>query len=320
MEIREIQVGLLAFEDGMRAALYGLSEFFETATVLCSQLELGVKFECRALLVSGRDLPGMGNVALSSWHGKLDTLVIPPRRQRPGSQTTPARVVAWLQEQHQSGTVMCSACVGSFVLADCGLLDGRRATTHWLAADAFREAYPKVELIEESILLDEGDIITAGGVTAWLDLALRLVARFAGPTLAARLGKYYLVDTGMREQRYYRSFIPCLNHGDEEVLKAQHYIARHYTEELHHARLAQVSGLGLRSFQRRFLKVTGETPSAYLRKYRLQQACDQLEVSRKTVDQIGWDIGYEDASAFRRVFKQEIGLTPTAYRKRFAQG
>jgi len=319
MKRKEVKVGLLAFDDSMRSALYGLSEFFETATTLCVQLELPLCFKTQVIVCSGPNLEGLRNRKLGEGICELDTVVVSPRQRRPDAGPTAPMVKEWLLGQYHTGTVLCSACVGSFVLADTGVLDGRRATTHWMAAEDFRNAYPKIKLVDESILVDEGDIITAGGLSAWLDLALSLVTRLGGPLLAARMGKYYLVDTGTREQRFYRSFIPRLNHGDEEVLKAQHHIAAHFSEVLDHGQLAMVSGLGLRSFQRRFLKMTGETPSVYLRKYRLQQACDQLEVSQTTVDQIGWDVGYEDASAFRRVFKQEIGLTPTAYRKRFSQ-
>ena len=319
MEIERFRLGILMYGDAMRSALYGIVEFFETVRQASAQQGREVAFECTCYSDEPSRVPsGLRAGGLEETEEVLDVIIVPPQTRKPKVDVCSDASARWLVRQSEKGSVIASACVGAFVLADSGLLNGRRATTHWMLADQFRERYPSVELMDDEIVVDEGDIVTAGGVMAWLDMSLRIVGRFASRELAVKMGKYYLVDTGLREQRFYRSFQPRYGHGDDAILKTQKWLLKYYREETDNVALANVAGLSVRTMQRRFASATGESPSSYVRKLRLQKACEQLEATVKPVDEIVWNVGYEDASAFRKLFKNEIGLTPGEYRKRFA--
>lgn len=224
----------------------------------------------------------------------------------------------WLVQQHTKGAVISSACAGAFILAHAGLLSNKVCTTHWGLADIFQKQFPALELQPESILINEGSVITAGGMMSWLDLGLELVSQFSSPAVMRLLGKLLVVDTGPREQRFYRQFIPSFQHGDGSVLKAQHYLADYYSENISNEKLSAVSCLTERTLQRRFLKATGLNPNKYLKRLRVQKACDLLETTTLSFESITYKVGYQDAGVFRKVFIDLIGLTPKAFRSRFS--
>jgi transcriptional regulator GlxA family with amidase domain len=167
------------------------------------------------------------------------------------------------------------------------------------------------------ILVDDGDVITAGGLMAWVDLGLELVARFVHPALMRELGRVLVVDTAPREQRFYQSFIPRLDHGDDAILKVQHMLQRSYAEGMSVHALADAAHMSERSFLRRFDAATGLTPVRYLQRLRIQKACELFETSARPVEAIAHAVGYEDVSAFRKVFVRTMGLTPREFRRRF---
>lgn len=318
MKSSSIRIGIFLYGASMRAALYGLWEFFDLANELTGASAGAVTFKLSAIAEDpSLAPPHLKPLSLSANARPLDVIIVPPQTKKPQNEVCGPLGCRWLADQHRRGTVVASACVGAFVLAESGLLDGRKATTHWMLADDFRQRFPLVSLMDDEILIDEGDILTAGGVTAWLDLALRLVGRFSTPALAATLGKFYLADTGQREQRYYRIFQPRFNHGDASVRAVQSWLATAYRENADNPAMAKAGGLSVRSLQRRFMTATGESPSSYVRKLRLQKASELLETTVMTIDEIVWSVGYEDQSAFSKLFKSQVGLSPSAYRKRF---
>lgn len=152
---------------------------------------------------------------------------------------------------------------------------------------------------------------------AWMDLGLELVAEFSNASIMRELGKLMVVDTGQREQRFYKSFVPPLNHGDQDILRAQHFLQSNYATAITIVDLASLGCLGERTFLRRFTKATGDKPTHYLQKLRIQKACEQLESTRDTIEHIAYGVGYEDTSAFRKTFIKIMGLTPKGFRSRF---
>ncbi len=167
------------------------------------------------------------------------------------------------------------------------------------------------------MIVDEGDIITAGGVTAYMDLALYIVKRFGSDTLASTLSKTFLIDPVRQSQAPYTSFKFNTTHRDKDILIAQAFMEEHLANPLSVDTLADKVNLGQRTFARRFKKATGNTPLEYLQHLRISKAKSLLETDTKTVDQITRAAGYEDTSSFRRLFKRITGLSPTAYRKKF---
>ncbi len=226
-------------------------------------------------------------------------------------------LIDWIRDQHRRQVCICAVCAGVFVLAHTGLLSGRTATTHWHLAKAFQNQYPDVRLKPEKMLVDEGDIITAGGVTAYMDLALYLTARFGSPELASTLSKSLLIDPLRASQTPYTAKEFNTTHGDKTILSLQTWMEANHSTRLTISHLADQAGLGQRTLARRFKKATGDTPLEYLQHLRLGAARTLLETTITPVDQITWDVGYEDVSSFRRLFKLKTGLSPRVYRKRF---
>lgn len=155
---------------------------------------------------------------------------------------------------------------------------------------------------------------------AWTDLGLRLIDRFLGPSVMIETGKFWLIDPSGREQRHYSSFAPRLTHGDEAVLKVQHWLQSRATRPVAVPAMAAAAGLEERTFQRRFKAATGMRPVEYLQHLRIGKAREMLEFTKRSIDQIAWSVGYEDAAAFRRVFHRILGLSPGEYRQRFSSG
>jgi len=224
---------------------------------------------------------------------------------------------AWLRQQHAQGATIAGMCTATFLLAESGLLDGMRATTHWAFADLFQRRYPQVRLEAQHILCEDGALISSGGASAAMDLLLHLVRRFGSLDLAQTCSRYLLIDNVRADQSAYVLWSMPKNHGDLDVLRVQNWLEEHFHEPLVIDELAQRFGFGVRNFKRRFKDATGQPPLAYLQTLRLEKAKQLLESTRMTIDSITFKVGYEDSNSFRRLFQQRIGLLPAAYRKKF---
>jgi transcriptional regulator GlxA family with amidase domain len=232
----------------------------------------------------------------------------------PGSLTQAA---AWVAGRHAEGATVAAVCGGVFLLADSGLLNGRRATTHWMFAGELQRRHPGLRVDPDRLVIDDSDIITAGGVLAWADMGLTLVERVLGRTVMCSTARFMLMDPPGREQRFYGEFTPPLSHGDKTIVSIQHWLQANSTVPCSVADLAERANLGTRTFLRRFVKATGMKPSEYHQRLRIARSREMLEFTRDTVDQIAVAAGYEDPRGFRRTFKRVIGLSPAEYRRRF---
>ena len=249
--------------------------------------------------------------------GMPAVVIVPGRLAGPAGAEEAEPYAAWLRERHAAGAILSANCGGVFLLAETGLLAGRPATTHWLFAEAFRDRFPEVRLEADKIVIEDGEIITAGGLMAWTDLGMRLVDRLCGPTIMLETGRFLLIDPAGREQRHYSSFAPRLNHGDEPILKVQHWLQARGAKPVTVSDMATESGMEERTFLRRFKAATGLAPSQYTQHLRVGKARELLEFTRRPVDQIAWSVGYEDPGAFRKSFQRVVGLSPSEYRQRF---
>ena len=223
----------------------------------------------------------------------------------------------WLKDKHEQGCYIASMCTGAFVTAQSGLLNGKLATTHWVFAEQFKQAFPNVKLQIEQTVTDDGLILCSGGSTSGSDLLLHIIRKFSSPQLAAECGKKLLVDISERTQTPYMSTTFKKNHFDSEILRIQIWLEKHLAENIVMEDLANNFGLSMRHFIRRFKEATDQTPIQYLQTLRIERAKHLLESSKQSIDQITLKVGYEDGNSFRRLFKDRVGLTPSAYRKRF---
>lgn len=225
----------------------------------------------------------------------------------------------WIKAMHGQGAALYSACGGSLVLAEAGLLEGEAATTHWSYAALFKEQYPDVTLHADRLIVQSGDghsIVCSGGASSWQDLALLLVAKFAGTAEAVRLSKLFLYQWHRDGQLPYASMLQNVKHGDAAIESAQQWVAQNYDKADVVGDLVRQCGLPKRTFDRRFRTATGYSPLAYIQALRVEEAKQLLETTGIAVEAIGREVGYEDAASFRRLFKRLAGIGPAEYRRK----
>ncbi len=332
MTEEKIKVALFAAEGAHASGLYGLVDAFFTANYI-GRKKFGSQFnrQFEPLLVSmdgnpvrafnGRqlavdaavaDIESAQIVVLGASFGsmrKADDIAVLLRSMMP--------VVSWIRQLHASGAYVASCCTGSFLLAEAGLLDGKATTTHWRLAPILQRMYPKLKVKGSEILVENERILCAGGALSSVNLALKLIETFAGRETGLSCAKLLVADPSRDSQLPYRMFMAQVDHGDEAIVVAQKWLEEHYAETITIEEAAANAGLGDRNFKRRFKDATGETPLNYLQHVRIHHAKNKLEMTRKPSNQIIWDVGYEDLSSFRRLFKREVGMTMEEYRKRF---
>jgi transcriptional regulator GlxA family with amidase domain len=230
------------------------------------------------------------------------------------------RLVDWLHTMYDRGAVLCSACSGIFLLAETGLFDGKDATVHFGYARAFAATYPAVPIHPERVLVISGtreELVSSGASTAWHDLVLYLIARYAGSTAAQEVARLFALQWHQDGLTPYIIFEGRSDHGDGEIQSAQQWLGNHFSVANPVEQMIKRSKLAERTFKRRFANATGLTPIAYVQRLRIEDAKRRLERTNASVDEISWRVGYEDAAFFRRLFKRTTGLAPGAYRKRF---
>jgi transcriptional regulator GlxA family with amidase domain len=226
------------------------------------------------------------------------------------------RAIPYLRRAHARGADLASACTGAFLLAEAGLLDGRAATTHWAFQPLFAERYPRVRLMPQAIIVDQGRVVTAGGATSFVNLALFLVERLLGPDVAWAASRMFLIEPNKSPQSAYAAFSTQKGHGDEAILRAQELIERDVARAPSVDDIARKVALSRRTFARRFRDATGDAPRDYILRVRVEAAKRALERGL-SVQGAAERAGYGDAVAFRKIFVRLAGLTPADYRSRY---
>jgi len=229
------------------------------------------------------------------------------------------RMLKLLQREAARGTLIAGVCTGVAMLAEAGLLNGRPATTHWALADEYRDRYPLVDWQAELFITESDNLFCGGGVYASLDICLYLVERLAGYEIAKQCGRALLIDAPRTWQASFSAPLVKQRHHDEKIQKVQDYMQQHFSGGFTVDDLARDSGMSTRNFTRRFKQATGDSPLNYLHRLRINCAKTLLETEFKSVQQVCFDVGYEDVPFFRRIFKRYTGLTPSDYKQRFAK-
>lgn len=229
-------------------------------------------------------------------------------------------LVAWVEAMHRRGALLCSACSGIFLLAETGLFDGMDSTVHFHYRRIFAETYPKVPIHPERVLVISGrreELISSGASMTWHDLVLYLIGRHAGATAAQAVARFFALQWHQEGLAPYIVFEGRNDHGDHAIQAAQDWIAKHFSVANPLEEMIRRTGLTERTFKRRFTSGTGLSPIAYVQRLRIEDAKRRLERTEASVDEVSWQVGYEEPAFFRRLFKRVTGLTPGAYRKRF---
>ena len=223
----------------------------------------------------------------------------------------------WIINQYKGGAEVASLCLGAFILASTGLLEGRKCATHWMAANAFRKMFPNVTLVTEKIITDEQGIYSSGGAFSYLNLILYLIEKYAGRDMAILSAKVFAIEIERVNQLSFTIFQGQKEHEDEPIKKAQEFIEKNYQDKITVEQLTSMLAIGRRNFERRFKKATSNTVVEYIQRVKMEAVKKGLEASRKNVNELMYDVGYSDIKAFRTVFKKITGKSPLDYRNKY---
>ena len=323
-----LDVTVVLLEAGYASTAIGPIEVFHSAGVTWNWLQgepQQPRFRVRTASINGRRVTTLCSLGLTPEFSlsdieRTDIVVLPASgldvMDRIARNTA---LLPWLRKMYARGAYIAGVCSGVGYLAEAGLLDGRRATTHWAVAGRMRERYPKVKWQTEEFVTEDDRIFCSGGVYASLDVSLYLVEKFCGHEVALKCAKALLVSMPRSRQCGY-SVVPLSRpHADENVKRAEEYLSQHYEDGISVEDLARRVGMSTRNFIRRFKAATGQLPGAYEQALRVSAAKALLEQGGVPIQTVAARIGYEDPAFFREIFKRHTGMTPTEYESRFAR-
>lgn len=323
-------VSLVALPDAVVSTLTGifdvmnafaLTDMFEASAGARAPFRVEIVGEATGPLELASGVPITVQRAVADIQA-TDIIIVPSVLLRPGGweKGRYPKLVDWVRAMHGRGAVLCSACSGIFLLAETGLFDGKDATVHFGYARAFVGAYPGVPIHPERVLVISGlreELVCSGASTTWHDLVLYLIARFAGTTAALEVARMFALQWHQDGLAPYIVFQGRSDHGDAEIESAQRWLDKHFSVASPVEEMIKRSRLAPRTFKRRFTSATGLAPIAYVQRLRVEDAKRRLERTETSIEEISWQVGYEDPAFFRRLFKRTTGMTPGAYRKRF---
>ncbi|WP_286975296.1 GlxA family transcriptional regulator [Pseudomonas sp.] len=317
------RVCILATEGVFASTLMQAKDFFHMASLRYGkQLGLGftAAFEISLVSPDAQPVKSFSNVMITSEAGLGDAeLIILPafwddfdalKKRYP-------QILDWLRQQHAKGSLICGEATGVFWMAEAGLLDGKEATTYWRFFSEFKQRFPRVLLNQDKHLSDADNLFCAGGVTSASDLYIYLIERFCGPSVAQGVARDILFEL----QRSYSpgriGFGGQKQHHDVIILQIQQWLEEHFAEKFRFEDVAREHGMSIRNFMRRFQGATGDKPLHYLQRLRIETAKGLLSATRKSIKTISYEVGYDDASFFARLFRQHTELSPNQYRRQF---
>jgi len=317
---KTISVAIVTLHDTLLSSAVGLMDIFNIANAYCKK-ESEPSFTTTFVSPPNEKSSNTPNVALTckdiSKSDTYDIIIIAPLTATNELLIRDEYLIEWLIHMYHKNTLLTSVCAGSFILAHTGLLDFKKATTHWIYESLFQENFQEVELRCEEMIVDEKSIITAGGMSAYVDLALYLIEIHLSKESAHSCANILLVERGRDSQRSYKNLTTTLLIEDEEIKKLLQWTKKNLHKNIGTPEMAKKMQLQERTFLRLFKKVVHTTPNHYLQNLRIEEAKSLLVNSSKSFDIITNDVGFFNESSFRRLFKKETALTPGEYRKKF---
>ena len=317
------RVSILATDGVFASTLLHAKDFFYMASLRYGkQLGLGVApaFETRLVSPDGRPVNTFSGqcIEVDGALGDADAVILPAFWSDFGSLSEQyPQVAPWLRERHRAGSAICGEASGAFWMAAAGLLDGREGTTHWRFAREFAERFPGVVFTQEKHLTDSDNLYCAGGTTSACDLYIHLVERFCGQKIAQGMARDILFEVRRNYSSGRIGFGGQKLHLDTRVLQIQEWLEEHFAEKFRFEDVARDHGMSIRNFMRRFQTATGDKPLHYLQRLRIETAKSLLSETRKSIKTISYEVGYDDASFFARLFRQHTELSPNQYRQQY---
>ena len=227
------------------------------------------------------------------------------------------KLIPWITNQYNKGAEVASLCVGAFLLASTGLLNGKKCSTHWGFQNEFREMFPTVDVVDGSIISEEDRVYSSGGANSYWNLLLHLVEKYTDRPTAILASKYFAIDIDRESQSAFAMFQGQKTHSDNAVKQAQDFIENNIQEKITIEELSDLVLLGRRSFERRFKVATNNSVLEYINRVKMEFAKRSFESSRKNINEVMFEVGYTDTKAFRTIFKKVTGLTPVEYRNKY---
>lgn len=250
--------------------------------------------------------------------GQADLVIVPPVfGDMKNSVALNKASLPWITDQYKNGADVASLCVGAFLLASTGLLNGKKCSTHWAYYNEFKQRFPEVEIVDGGVITEENGIYSSGGANSLWNLLLYLLEKYTDRDTAILASKYFAIDIDRESQAAFMMFTGQKGHNDEEVKKVQLYIEENYHDKMTVDEMAEMAAVSRRSFERRFKQATDNTVIEYLQRVKVEAAKRSFESTRKNVAEVMFDVGYTDTKAFRNVFKKITGLTPVEYRNKY---
>ena len=323
-----LNIVVLGFDSALASAITGVMDLFALAGVTWNRVqgeEVGRHFNVCIASPDGQPIRCINGIQIAAQLSYADIqqvdAIIVPTIGGPIDEVLAQNpeLLALLQYANQQGWTIAGNCTGNFLLAEAGILNGRCATTHWGFKQQFAERYPAVKLTAEQLITRDEHIYCAGGGLAWFDLGLHMIERFVGFDVALQTAKAFVIDYRRDSQLSYSLMRLAKPHKDELVKQVQEWLQAHYAQHFTLDELAQRFNVSKRTLIRRFNAALDSPPNAYLQSLRIEAAQKLLEETELSVDLVMSQVGYEDASSFRRLFRNRTGVTPTEYRKRFSR-
>jgi transcriptional regulator GlxA family with amidase domain len=249
---------------------------------------------------------------------KTDLIIIPSLNHNYQTAVESNKtLIDWVKKQYKEGAEIATICTGAFLLAASGLLDGKNCSTNWAVADSFRKMFPKVNLQTDKLITDENGIYTNGGAYSFLNLVIYLVEKYYDRQTAIFCSKIFQIEMDRQSQSPFIIFKGQKSHNDEMVKQAQEFIENNFLEKISIERLSSQFSVSRRQFDRKFIKATGNTPLEYIQRVKIELAKKDFETSRKTINEVMYEVGYSDEKAFREVFRKITGMTPLEYKGKY---
>jgi len=306
-----LRVAVLALPDGLASSLAITLDALDTANRVAVSGGRKAPFDVRVLRTARDEkdgarqgelliIPGLGT---SSEAELVARLVTPPVR----------RAVRMAAQAHAEGAVVAASCASTFILAEAGLLTGRRATTTWWLAPVFHRLHPDVDLVSDQIVVADWPIVTAGAAMAQMDLMLTLIAKFASPGLSEACARYLLLDQRQSQAPYMA--VTFLAGQDDRIARAETWVRENIARDFSMDELAQAVNLTPRTFARRLSSVCGLSPVKFAQRIRIETAERLLETTRLSVDEVARRVGYGEPSTLRRLIRREARRSPAQLRR-----
>ena len=318
------KISILALENAMASSVMGTMDIFSQVGFTWNYImgfETDPYFEVEIVTQQGKPVKCFNNTIITPHRSaedveSTDIIIISSVSDFvPLAKKTSA--INWLKHHYSKGTIIGSLCVGSFLLAETGLLDGKTATTHWGFAHELQRRYPKIKVRPRQLITDEGNLLCSGSCNSYIDLSVHLIKRYCGSKVAIECAKTMIHDYARSSQAPYIVFQHRKDHGDPNIIAIQKQIEENYSDSIDTDKIAQTHGMSRRTFERRFKKATQVTPLMYLQCVRVEAAKQLLETGLQTFDEISYQVGYEDSNFFRKVFVKQTGLRPKEYKMKF---